>query len=47
MAGFFNEMDKAVRDFFNKLDEMIANDDDINADGVQDIVDKINKEYRK
>lgn len=45
MNKIFEEMDKVVNDFFKTIDEMIKHDDDIDADGVSDIVDKVNKKY--
>ena len=42
----FEQMDKVVKEFFQHLDTMLENDNDINVNSVDELINKAN-EYLK
>lgn len=39
----FNEMNKVIKEFFEHLDSMLENDNDIEVNSVDELIDKANK----
>ena len=47
MSNWKDEMDKTVREFFNKLDNMLENDEDIEVNSIQELIEYYKQNNKK
>jgi hypothetical protein len=47
MSNWKDEMDKTVREFFNKLDNMLENDEDIEVNSTQELIEYYKQNNKK